>query len=270
VSVLWKSSILHVAHLDGTHDFMLVTTAVEGSRAGMALGAGLGVGAALVAGGAAKGNYVVGAIGGAVALAGAGVAIALDDAALRRKRDTARFVVDESMLQGARELPCVLNGGGSSRFVFFPGSTGEIELDGQKKSLQEMIGAGIVRTSSTVPGGHEVDLRPNMRCKMELGNLTVLGKVVARGRRVAGSGRRDPAMIWSTAGSFGGISALVAAMLFAAADDSGFLSQGNDEDRLAELRAFIQRQQERQPEQQQQQQQNDQQECGTGTRHAGP
>lgn len=270
VSVLWKSSILHVAHLDGTQDFVLATNPLEPSKAGIAMGAGLGVGAVMVTVGAAKSNYLVGALGSVVALAGAGAAIVMDDASLRRRRDSSRYIVDESMLQGSRALPCVLNGGGSSRFVFFPGSTGEIELDGQKKSLQEMIGAGIVRASSTVAGGHEVDLRPNMRCKMELGNLTVIGKVVARGRRVAGSGRRDPAMIWSGAGSFGGISALVAAMLFAAADDSGFLSQGNDEDRLAELRAFIQRQQERQPEQQQQQQQNDQQEGGTGTRHAGP
>ncbi len=270
VSILWKSSILHVAHLDGTKNFLLTTQPSADSKAGIALGAGLSLGAVMVIAGAAKSNYPVGIAGSLVCLAGAGVAIGLDDASIRRKRDSARFVVDEAMLQGANELPLVVGGAGSTRFVFVPGSTGEIVVDGQTRSLQELIGANVARPSPSVPGGHEVELRPNMRCKMDLGSLTVLGKVVAPGRRVAGVGRRDAAMLWSGVGSFGGIAAFVAAMLFAAADDSGFLSQGNDEDRLAELRAFIQRQQERQPEQQQQQNNDQQQEGGTGTRHAGP
>jgi hypothetical protein len=63
------------------------------------------------------------------------------------------------------------------------------------------------------------------------------------------------------------MAAVMATLHFAVTDSSGFLSASSDDDRLAELRAFIQRQQERQPEQQQQN--DDQQEGGTGQRHAG-
>jgi TonB family protein len=128
-----------------------------------------------------------------------------------------------------------------------------------------------MRPSQVLPGGHEIDVKPLGRYKMEVGGLTVLVKVVAPGRRVAGAAKRDPALLGALVGSGAVITAAILAMRFAVADDSGFLSQGNDEDRLNELRAFIQRQQERQPEQQQQQQNaDDQQEGGTGTRHAGP
>lgn len=270
VSVLWKSSILHVAHLDGTCDFVLTTQDPPKAPAGQAMMGGLAAGTALISAGAAMHNYVLGGIGTVVSLAGAGAGIMLDAKNNARKRDTSRFVVGAEMLQGVSEVPVVLNQGGVTKFVFLPNATGEVEIEGAKRSLQDLIAAGQVRPSSVISGAHEIDVRPNGRYRMEVGGLTVLAKVVAPGRRVAGHRRRDPVMIWAGTGSGAGIAAAIAAMLFASSGED-LLSQGNDEDRLAELRAFVQRQQERQPEQQQQQQNaDDQQEGGTGTRHAGP
>jgi TonB family protein len=86
---------------------------------------------------------------------------------------------------------------------------------------------------------------------------------------VAGHLKRDTALVGSLVGSGIAVSAAMLLLHLAVSDDSGFLSSSSSDDRLAELRAFIQRQQERQPEPPPQQQANDQQEGGTGTRHAG-
>ncbi|MGZ4807833.1 MAG: AgmX/PglI C-terminal domain-containing protein [Thermoanaerobaculia bacterium] len=270
VSILWKNSILHVAHLDGSKDFLLCEGKAKGQPAAQVLGGGLGVGTALVTAGAASHNYIVGGLGTLLMLAGSGAGIVLDHQNNDRQRDVSRFVVGPEILQSGREVPVVLNKGGGTRFVFLQGSTGEAEIDGVKKSLQDLIAGGQARPSHSAPGAHEIDVRPNGRYKMEVGGLTVMAKVVAPGRRVAGMNKRDPAMLGAGIGSAVAVSAAILAMRFAVADDSGFLSQGNDEDRLNELRAFIARQQERQPDQPPQQNNDDQQEGGTGTRHAGP
>lgn len=295
VSILWKNSILHVAHLDGTKDFLLTSERPKKGPAGAAMGAGLAVGAAVMIAGAAMAGsvnhpqpsdlsiaaetarvainkgYTVGMIGVALAFIGTGVGIALDSKDGKVRGDTARFVASPEMMGNGPEVKIVQNSGGGTRFTFLPGATGEVEIDGVKKSLQELIAAGQVRPSSAISGGHEIDVRPNGRYKMEAGGLTVLAKVVAPGRKVAGSSKRDPVLYATTAASFVLIFGFILGMRFAISDDGGLLSQGNDEDRLNDLRAFIQRQQERQPEEQPQPQTNDdQQEGGQGTRHAGP
>ena len=274
VSILWKNAILHVAHLDGSKDFILASSKPAPSPAGLAMGGGLLAGTALIGLSIALSTHdhpvtIFGMLGALVALGGSGTGIALDQKNDLKAVDVSRFVVGPELLSSHNELPIVLNRGGSTRFVFTQGSSGEVELEGQKRSLQELIAGGQARNSGEAAGAHEVDVRPNGRYKMEIGGLTVMVKVVAPGRRITGGAKRDPALIWSIAGAAAVVLGSIGAMIWAVAEDNSFLSQGNDEDRLNELRAFIQRQQERQPEQQQQN--NDsQQEGGTGTRHAGP
>lgn len=293
VSILWKNSVLHVAHLDGSKSFHLRSEQAKQAPAGIGLGAGLGLGAlvilagASIAGGAphvqphdmsplaeaaretiSKG-YSVGLIGVALSFVGAGIGIFMDRKNSVAKGDTSNFIAGPEMMGGANDIPIVQNGAGSTRFVFLPNSTGEVELDGVKKTLQELIAAGHARPSAG--GGHEIEVRPNGRYKMEAGGLTVQAKVVAPGRKVVGGAKRDPVMLTTAIASFVIIFGAIIGMKFAIADDGGLLSQGNDEDRLNDLRAFIQRQQERQPDQPPPQQNNDdQQEGGQGTRHAGP
>ncbi len=285
VSILWKSSILHVAHLDNSKNFVLTAHDPKHAPDGNVLMGSLAVGGALMLAGAAIANgvdstateavrnavgnksMVVGGLGALTTLIGTGVAGQLHHKNEDLITDTSRFVVGTELLGGAMDLPVVVNGGGT-RFVFLPDATGEVELQGVKRSLEDLKGQGHARPSSAVPGGFEVNIQPEGRYRQEVGGLTIIAKVVAPGRIVAGHIKRDNPLLGAMTGSSVFIAAVMAALHFAVSDSSGFLSSANEDDRLAELRAFIQRQQERQPEQQQQQN-DDQQEGGTGTRHAG-
>jgi len=285
VSVLWKTSILHVAHIDNAKNFTLTARDVKPAVDSKVLGGSLAVGGALMLAGAsiigsigpqdtqvvrdAAGmkSMVVGGIGALTTLIGAGAASQLHHRHEDELEDPGRFVVGSELLNGAAELPVIVNGGGT-RFVFLPGATGEVELQGQKRSLEDLKAQGHARPSSAVPGGFEVNVQPEGRYRQEIGGLTVVAKVVAPGKIVAGHLKRDTPLIGAITGSGVVVAAIMATLHFAVSDSSGFLSASSDDDRLAELRAFIQRQQERQPEQQQQQNE-DQTEGGTGTRHAG-
>ncbi|MFO0603089.1 MAG: AgmX/PglI C-terminal domain-containing protein [Polyangiales bacterium] len=285
VSVLWKTSILHVAHIDNAKNFTLTARDVKPAVDSKVLGGSLAVGGALMLAGAsiigsigpqdtqvvrdAAGmkSMVVGGIGALTTLIGAGAASQLHHRHEDDLEDPGRFVVGSELLNGAAELPVIVNGGGT-RFVFLPGATGEVELQGQKRSLEDLKAQGHARPSSAVPGGFEVNVQPEGRYRQEIGGLTVVAKVVAPGKIVAGHLKRDTPLIGAITGSGVVVAAIMATLHFAVSDSSGFLSASSDDDRLAELRAFIQRQQERQPEQQQQQNE-DQTEGGTGTRHAG-
>lgn len=269
VTILWRSAILHVAHLDGTHDFRLTTRVARKAPAGGALMGGLAAGTGLITAGAMSGNYVVGAVGTALALAGAGAGIAFDHANAQRRRDGARFVVDAEMLAGADDAPVVLNGEGLTRFVFLPGARGEVEFEGKKTALDALVAAGEARPSARLAGAYEVEMRPGARYRMAVSGLTVLARVVAPGRRVAGAIARDPARLWAGVGAAGAVALLVGAALFATADDAAMLSPGNDEDRLAMLREFVQRQADRPPEAQPETRADDSPQGGTGTRAAG-
>ncbi|MEZ4408917.1 MAG: TonB family protein [Polyangiales bacterium] len=277
VNVMWKSSILHVAHLTDSNNFLLSAREAKKAPTSTVTTGILGVGGLLMAAGAYFADpqhlndnrgLIVGGVGFATALAGTGVGVALGNKNHKVEEDTSRFLVGPEVIGGADELPVVINNSGT-RFVFLPGATGEVELQGVKRSLEDLKSQGHARPSSAVPGGFEVNIQPDGRYRQEIGGLTIVAKVVAPGRVVAGHLKREPALIGSFVGAFLLIGAFVGVMRFAISDDSGFLSSNSDDDRLAELRAFIQRQQERQPEQQPQQNANDQQEGGTGTRHRG-
>jgi pSer/pThr/pTyr-binding forkhead associated (FHA) protein len=285
VSVLWKTSILHVAHIDNSRNFTLTAKDVKPAVDGKVFGSSLAVGGILMLAGAsiigsvgpqdaqavrdAAGmkSMAIGGVGAITTLLGTGVASQLHHRHEHDVEDPGRFVVGSELLNGAPELPVIVNGSGT-RFVFLPGATGEVELQGQKRSLEDLKAQGLARASSSVPGGFEVNVQPDGRYRQEIGGLTVVAKVVAPGKIVAGHLKRDTPLIGAVTGSGLVVAAIMATLHFAVSDSSGFLSASSDDDRLAELRAFIQRQQERQPEQQQQQNE-DQTEGGTGTRHAG-
>jgi len=284
VQVLWKTSILHVAHIDNSKNFTLTARDVKPSSDSKVMGASLAVGGALMMAGAAIvgslgpqdtqvirdaagfKSMVVGGIGAVTTLIGTGVAGSLHHKHEGDLDDPTRFVVGVELLAGSTELPVIVNGGGT-RFVFLPGATGEVEIQGQKRSLEELKAANHARPSSAVPGGFEVNVQPEGKYRQDIGGISVVAKVVAPGKIVAGHLKRDNPLIGAVTGSGLFVAAVMATLHFAVSDSSGFLSAASDDDRLAELRAFIQRQQERQPEQQQQNE--NQTEGGTGTRHAG-
>jgi TonB family protein len=269
VSVLWDRAILHVAHLEGNRSFVLASGGTRARPVMPALAGGLTAGSSLIAAGAATGNYALGAVGTLMALAGAGTSIAIDQRNQAARRDGARFVVDAEVLGGATEMPIVRVENGTAHFVFANGSKGEVEIDGAKKSLDELVAGGHAKASLT--GGFEMDVRPNAKYRMTLGGLTITARVVARARKMAAARRRDPATIWAGVGAAGAVATIIASALIATSNDGGLVSPDNNESALQELQHIMAMAHDREQLEQPQHQQGASQESnGTGTAHAGP
>jgi hypothetical protein len=133
VSVLWKTSILHVAHIDNSRNFTLTARDVKPSLDSKVLGGSLAVGGALMLAGAsiigsinpqdaqpirdAAGmkSMVVGGAGALTALVGTGIASRLHHKHEDELDDPGRFVVGSELLGGATDLPVIVNGGYRAR-----------------------------------------------------------------------------------------------------------------------------------------------------------
>ena len=267
VSVLWKSAILHVAHVAPGASFTLssVTPALPSPSKRMAPGLLAGV-AAMVAGasegaGSAAPIAGVGAAATAISL-GAGM-----HAHLRNERaltDPTRFIVDRELL-GADEVAVVVFEGGP-RFVFLPGAQGEIEIDGAKRTLAEVEALGLALPSTRVPGAREVALAPGARVRMDLGGLSIVAKEVRAGRRVAGALRSDPVMGRVALGT-GVVMAALLGVMRLAVPDAGLLSSEDADARLALLRGAVERIRERAQEERPQEEVH--QGAAAGAAHAG-
>jgi TonB family protein len=158
-----------------------------------------------------------------------------------------RMVLDESMLPAnSGELAIVQRASGAS-FVIAAGAQGEIELDGQKLSIEQAMEKGFAK--SCADGSIEVALAAGVRCKMSLGGLTFSARSVAAARKVAGRSRRDPAIIASMLGAFAMIGSLVGAG-YITSEQSGSLVSDSNEDRLADIAAMVNRARDRAPEEQ--------------------
>jgi len=287
VSILWKSSILHVAHLEGNKGFTLSSGLVTKGKSGLlipSVGALAANAAAIgwrVAAGAKLGNVSKEAEAAALAtpsLVVTGVAmlsasiLSLYAAVHHQKEDSGKvttFVVGSEVIQNAPEVPVIVNQTGVPQFVFLPGSTGEADIGGVKYTLQEMIERNLAKTYK-VAGAWAVDMPPDGRFKMEVGGLTIQAKSVARPRRVAGAGKRDKAMAFSFVGAILVVAGAITAMKLAySADDGSLISATSDEERLAELTEYVKRQEERQPEEKPPEEVPDQPQEQVSTRPSG-
>jgi hypothetical protein len=224
VSVLWKSAILHVAHVDSAHSFVLSAKDAPVKPVGAVMGGLWGLGGALMLVGAAKADpehaatntagLVWGGLGAAVAMAGSGAGIVLSKKNEELQADVSRFTVGSEVVGGAGELPVVLSGSGA-RFVFLPGATGEVDIQGVKRSLDDLKSQGHARPSSVVSGGFEVNLQPDGRYRQEVGGLTIIAKVVPPGRVITGAIRLDRPLAGSVFGTALAVLAMVLVGKFA-------------------------------------------------------
>ncbi len=251
VSVLWERAILHVAHLENGRSFVLAST-TPGTAKGTtpALLGGLAAGSTLIATSAATGNYMVGAIGTAMALAGAGAGILFDQRNQEARREGSRFVVDAAVLGGASELPVVRVENGTARFVFPKGSQGEVEIDGAKRSVAQLVADGEAHAVAGSDGAFEIELRVGARCRVTLGGLTIMARFVARGRRIAAARRRDPATIWAGVGAVGAVATILAGAFIATSSDGGLASADSNADAMMELQHIMALRAERAPQEQ--------------------
>lgn len=245
ITVLWNRSVLHVAHLSPGQDFILGAQAPELRSPARAMAPGLATGVALMAAGAALGQNAGVALASVGALASAsslGAGVFTHQSNERARNDPSRFVFDLG-LEGLSEARVVRHEADSSRFVFLPGAKGEVEIDGARRSLDDLIAQGIARPASSVAGGHEIAIVPNGRYRMEFGGFTLNARVVPAARKVAGELRHDPVLRRSIAGSALAAMALLGVMKLTTGDDARLTAE-DSESRMAELRAFVARTQE--------------------------
>lgn len=162
--------------------------------------------------------------------------------------DTTHFVVDSAMIGGLPAARIITQEAGETRFVFLAGCKGEVEIRGEKRSLEDLIAQGHATPSTEIAGAYETAVVSGGRYRMEVGGLTVVAKVVARGRRFAQPVKPDRGLLGSALGALVAIGSLMGVSYFAAGDDAAMVSADDSENRIAELRDFMARQRERQPE----------------------
>lgn len=241
VSVLWKSSILHVAHLAPGQSFTLTSITPSTPSVTRRMAPGLVASAAALAAGAAGAGYAAG-LGAAITAATLGVGMHAHLQGERTLNDPTRFVVDREVL-GCDEAVVVRHEGGP-RFVFTPGARGEVEIDGVRRSLTELDASGLARGDE---GEREVAFVPGGRYRLDLGDLSVVAKEVRAARRVAPALRHDPVMRRVALGTGVVMAALMGAVRLAA-PDAGMLSSEDADSRMELLRSVVERMQEREPE----------------------
>lgn len=240
VTVLWNRTALHVAHLDDNHGFALTSVAPSLPSPARPMLPALGLGGAAMLGGALAASLGVASLGALATVVGVGLGVRRHQQNEAVLQDGGRFVVDAEML-GADELPVVVREGAGARFVFAAGATGEVEIDGERRSLAELTAQGLARSSSVLEGAFEVAMVPGGRYRMELSGLTIVAKAVRAGRKTLAATGSNRALRGATLGAMAAVAAMLGAMHFAAHDDGGMLSEGDRDDRLAELRNFLAR-----------------------------
>ena len=193
VTVLWNRTALHVAHLDDDHGFALTSVAPSLPSPAKPMLPALGLGGAAMLGGALAASLGVASLGALATVVGVGLGVRRHQQNEAVRQDGGRFVVDAEML-GAEELPVVMREGSSARFVFAAGASGEVEIDGERRSLTELTAQGLARPSSVLEGAFEVAMVPGGRYRMELSGLTIVAKAVRAGRRTVGPTGRDRAL----------------------------------------------------------------------------
>lgn len=235
VTVQWERTVLHVTHLTDGDSFALESEAPSLPSPAKVVVPGVALGALAML--AAPLSGAIAAVGAVAAAASVGAGVAMQ----RKNEDTlgrgSRFVVDRAQL-GAARCEVVRRDAEGLRFVFPEGAEGEVELDGDRRSLDTLIVSGIARPSLTVEGAHETVMLPGGRYSLRLGALTVRAKLVAGARAVVGARRRDPMLGGAAVGASLAIAALLGAMHFATQSD-GVLSSESEAERLDMLRAFV-------------------------------
>lgn len=263
VSVLWKSAILHVAHLSAGQRFSLssVTPTLPSPTRRMA--PGLAAGAVALAVGTQGVGYAAG-VGAAITAATLGVGMHAHLQGERVRTDPTRFVVDRETL-GCDEAVVIRHEGGA-RFVFPAGAQGEVEIDGVRRSLAEIDALGLARPAADDPTLRELAFVPGGRYRLDLGELSVVAKEVRAARRMAPVLQRDPVMGRVALGT-GVVMAALMGVVRLAVPDAGMLSSEDRDTRMELLRTAVERAMEREPVQPPPE---PQQGAAAGRAHEGP
>jgi TonB family protein len=245
VTILWGRNILHVSHLPDSTGFTLVSEAPKTRSPARLLTPGFALGAAFTVTGAAlgaQGHLALAAVGALATTASLGGAIVVQRRNERLAEYAEYFVIDPTVL-GAKELPVVLRQGSAARFVLYPDTRGEVEIDGETRTLEALVAAGIAHPSKTVDGAYEVNIVPGGRYTMQFDAFALQARLVPAGRTFTKTARREPTLYRSLAASACAV-AVALGLTHLAGQESALLSSYDHEARLTELRAFVAHQRE--------------------------
>jgi TonB family protein len=181
----------------------------------------------------------------------------------KTKKDEYHFVVGSEVLGDLNELPVVCN----NKLLIL--ETTELEINNISCTVKDLIVSGELIPSNVIDGAYELDIEPLTNYRLKFGNITIIAKKVAPAVKLENIRKYDPTLIGATICSAIAVFASVLTINAIANADSSLLTQGNEEDRLNDLRAFIQHQQERQIEQPQNTEHN-QQSSQSSSSHPGP
>jgi hypothetical protein len=166
-----------------------------------------------------------------------------DEASRARSGEELRFVASLDAVASSRGCVIVDPIDGGWRFVFLPGSRGEVVIDGVASLLEALVVDRTAVPSAAIEGAHEVALRPGARYTMELGALTVRARLVPRGRAHRGPRQTDARWRGALVASILCVSGSLCALRVAASDEHPALSRADEEARMSYLRGLVDRHQ---------------------------
>ncbi len=190
--------------------------------------------------------------------------------------ENADFLVPTEAL-GSSRAPVVSVRGGGTAVIVPPGATGYLEIEGQgRQQVADLVASGRARPSSEVSGGHEIDLPTGAKARVELASGIAFqvtagnaGKPIPIGLIGAVSAAVAGYFALSFLLHFGVIAAFFLFKPNMGAGDSEDLDR---DQRLDQMRKYLNAAAERELEEKQlenQKEQTDQKEGGTGTRAKG-
>lgn len=157
--------------------------------------------------------------------------------------------------------------GDQDRIVVIEQNKDETKFLFHKDSILEVNGVEQKWEKST----SQISMNSSVCCRMKIGSLTIVAKEVAAAKKIPYTQKVDRAMLGASIGSaLAGMAVILSAHFIVAGGNNTLLVQGNEEDRLNDLRAFIQRQREREVEQEQTTNNSQSQEGAASPAHAGP
>lgn len=173
----------------------------------------------------------------------------------KTKGKDVEFIVGSNILGDQDRIPIVVWDGDETKFSVCKDSI--LEVNGVERSIKE--------------SGYQISIGPSVCCRMKIGNLTIVAKGVREAKKIPYAQKVDRAMLGASIGSaLAGAAIIISTHFLVGAGNNTLLIQGNEEDRLNDLRAFIQRQREREVEVQQTPNNRESQEGAASAAHAGP
>jgi hypothetical protein len=181
------------------------------------------------------------------------------------KTNSNYFVVGTEILGDLNQVSIIDNTEDRIKFTVFENSI--LEINGVIKQIKDMVSSGEAFKAGNL---YHININPQYFYSMKIGKLTIAVKQVTKAKKLVYKKSFDREIVYSSIASVVAASALIITThLLVGTTNNDLLQQVNEDDRLNDIRAFIQRQRERLTEEQPQSN-NSQQGAAASQSHSGP